>query len=95
MEEKSLAVVACDGKDNMSSFKSFIAILGIWLSCMKVTLKGRHLMENVEIDGGVVMKTGLAMYVWIQMGYTTGACGICSRMTHETNNYKEEIALYR
>lgn len=48
---------------------------------MKVTFKGRHLVENVKIDGGVIMKTGLAMYVWMLMGYTTGTCGICSQMT--------------
>lgn len=39
---------------------------------MKVTFKGRHLVENIKIDGGVIMKTGLAMYVWMLMGYTTG-----------------------
>ena len=48
---------------------------------MKVTFKGRHLVENIKIDGGVIMKTGLAMYVWMLMGYTTGTGGICSQMT--------------
>lgn len=48
---------------------------------MKVTFKGSHLVENIEIDGGVIMKTGLAMYMWILMGYTTGTCGVCSQMT--------------
>ena len=61
-------------------FQSFIAILGIWLSCMKVEFKGNQLIENVEIDGGLFMETGLGLYVWSQMGFTTGVCGICSQM---------------
>lgn len=54
---------------------------------MKVKLNGNQLIENIEIDGELFMKTGLGLYVWSQMGFTTGVCGICSQMTqHELNH---------
>lgn len=50
------------------------------LSCMKVKFKGNQLIENIELDGGLFMKTGLELYVRSQMGFTTGVCGIRSQM---------------
>lgn len=38
-------------KMQMGRFLSFIALLGIWLSCMKATLKCKGFVDNIEIDG--------------------------------------------
>lgn len=52
-------------------YKSFIVLIGIWLSCINATHKGKGFVENIEIDGGVIVgvnKLGLlnvfAVMVW-------------------------------
>ena len=58
-----------------------IALLWTWMSCMKATLKGIGFIESIEIDGGAFMKAGIVTYVLAQMGTSTGAYGVRSRMT--------------
>lgn len=58
-----------------------IALLWTWMSCMKVTLKGFGFVKSIEVDGGALMKAGIATYVLAQMGTSTGAYGVRSRTT--------------
>lgn len=59
----------------------FIALLWTWMSCVKATLKGFGFVENIEVDGDAFMKAGIVTYVLAQMGTSTGAYGVRSRMT--------------
>lgn len=47
---------------------------------MKVSLKGKKFVKGIEIDGGALMRAGILTYMWVQMGFPTGAVGVRSRM---------------
>jgi hypothetical protein len=38
-------------------------------------------VKSIEVDGGALMKAGIVTYVLAQMGTSTGAYGVRSRMT--------------
>ena len=59
---------------------SLIVLLGAWLSCIKFGLKNKGFVDNIEIDGGSVMNSLIVTYMWVQMGYPTGVCGVRSQM---------------
>lgn len=59
---------------------SLIVLLGTWLSCMKLKLKTKGFVKDIEIDGGAVMNSLIVTYMWVQMGSPTGACGVRSQM---------------
>lgn len=60
--------------------KSPIVLLGTWLSCMKLKLETKGFVNDIEIDGGAVMNSLIVTYMWVQMGFPTGVCGVRSQM---------------
>ena len=59
---------------------SLIVLLGTWLSCMKLKLEPKGFVKDIEIDGGAVMSSLIVTYMWVQMGFPTGVCGVRSQM---------------
>ena len=59
---------------------SLIVLLGTWLSCMKLKLETKGFVKDIEIDGGAVMNSLIVTYMWVQMGFPTGVCGVRSQM---------------
>jgi hypothetical protein len=59
---------------------SLIVLLGTWLSCMKLKLETKGFVKDIEIDGGAVMSSLIVTYMWVQMGFPTGVCGVRSQM---------------
>ena len=58
-----------------------MVLLGVWLSCLNVTLKGKGFVKSIEVDGVALVKAGIVTYVLAQMGTFTGAYGVRSRTT--------------
>lgn len=58
-------------------------LLGVWLSCLNVTLKGKGFVKNIEVDGGTFMKAMLETYLLVQMGLPTGVLGVRSLMIYK------------
>ena len=69
---------------------SLIVLFGIWLSCLKLKLETDGFVKNIEIDGGAVMNSLMVTYMWVQMGFPTGVCGVRSQHLHETKWLSEE-----
>ena len=69
---------------------SLIVLFGTWLSCLKLKFETDGFVKNIEIDGGAVMNSLMATYMWVQMGYPTGVCGVRSQHLHETKQPGEE-----
>ena len=46
--------------------------------------KPNDLLETLMIDGGAVMNSLMVTYMWVQMGFPTGVCGVRSQHLHET-----------
>ena len=57
-----------------------IVLLETWLSCMKLKLETKGFVKDIEIDGGAVMNSLIVMYMWVQMGFPTGVCGVRIQM---------------
>lgn len=53
-----------------------MVLLGVWLSCLNVTLKGKGFVKSIEVDGGAFMKAMLKTYLLVQMGLPTGVLGV-------------------
>ncbi|GJM57540.1 hypothetical protein AAK706_05620 [Erysipelotrichaceae bacterium 66-17] len=47
---------------------------------MKVKIKTKSFVENIEIDGKAVVNSLIATYVWVQMGFSTGDSEVRSQM---------------
>lgn len=60
-------------------------VLLTWLSCLKLTLKTEGIIKDIEIDGGIVVKSLFATSVLVQMGYSTGACEVRSQILTRSN----------
>ena len=69
---------------------SLIVLFGTWLSCLKLKFETKGFVKNIEIDGGAVMNSLMVTYMWVQMGYPTGVCGVRSQHLHETKWPSEE-----
>ena len=69
---------------------SLIVLFGTWLSCLKLKFETKGFVKNIEIDGGAVMNSLMVTYMWAQMGYPTGVCGVRSQHLHETKQLSEE-----
>ena len=69
---------------------SLIVLFGTWLSCLKLKFETDGFVKNIEIDGGAVMNSLVVTYMWVQMGYPTGVCGVHSQHLHETKQPGEE-----
>lgn len=41
-------------------------------------------LANELVNGGAVMNSLMVTYMWVQMGYPTGVCGVRSQHLHET-----------
>ena len=65
---------------------SLIALFGTWLSCMKLKFETKGFVKDIEIDGGAVMNSLIVTYMWVQMGFPTGVCGVRSQHLHEQNS---------
>ena len=63
---------------------SLIVLFGTWLSCLKLKFETDGFVKNIEIDGGAVMNSLMVTYMWVQMGFPTGVCGVRSQHLHET-----------
>ncbi len=63
---------------------SFIVLFGTWLSCIKLKIETKGFVRDIEIDGGAVMNSLMVTYMWVQMGFPTGVCGVRSQHLHET-----------
>lgn len=59
---------------------SLIVLFGTWLSCVKLKFETKGFVKYIEIDGGAVMNSLMVTYMWVQMGFTTGVCGVRSQM---------------
>ena len=59
---------------------SLIVLFGTWLSCMKLKFETKGFVKDIEIDGGAVMNSLIVTYMWVQMGFPTGVCGVRSQM---------------
>ena len=57
---------------------SLIVLFGTWLSCIKFETEG--FVKGIEIDGGAMMNSLIVTYMWVQMGFPTGVCGVRSQM---------------
>lgn len=57
---------------------SLIALVGTWLSCIKLKLENKGFVKNIEIDGGAVKNSLFVTYMWVQMGFPTGVFGVRS-----------------
>lgn len=51
---------------------------------MKLKLETKGFVKDIEIDGGAVMNSLIVTYMWVQMGFPTGVCGVRSQHLHET-----------
>lgn len=69
---------------------SLIVLFGTWLSCLKLKFETDGFVKNIEIDGGAVMNSLIVTYMWVQMGYPTGVCGVRSQHLHETKQPGEK-----
>ena len=47
---------------------------------MKLKFETKGFVKDIEIDGGAVMNSLIVTYMWVQMGFTTGVCGVRSQM---------------
>lgn len=47
---------------------------------MKLKFETKGFVKDIEIDGGAVMNSLIVMYMWVQMGFPTGVCGVRSQM---------------
>lgn len=47
---------------------------------MKLKLETKGFAKDIEIDGGAVMNSLIATYMWVQLGFPTGVCGVRSQM---------------
>lgn len=59
---------------------SLIVLFGAWMSCIKLKFETKGFVKDIEIDGGAIMKSLTATYMWVQMGFPTGVCGVRSQM---------------
>ena len=50
------------------------------MSCIKLKFETKGFVKDIEIDGGAIMKSLTATYMWVQMGFPTGVCGVRSQM---------------
>lgn len=64
----------------VKKFLSLIVLFGTWLSCIKLKLEVKGFIKDIDIDGGAVMNSLMVTYVWVQMGFPTGVCGVRSQM---------------
>lgn len=69
---------------------SLIVLFGTWLSCLKLKFETKGFVKNIEIDGGAVMNSLMVTYMWVQMGFPTGVCGVRSQHLHKTKQPGEE-----
>ena len=47
---------------------------------MKLKLETKGFVKDIEIDRGAVMNSLIVTYMWVQMGFPTGVCGVRSQM---------------
>ena len=60
---------------------SLIVLFGTLLSCIKLKFETEGFVKGIEIDGGAMMNNSLIVtYMWVQMGFPTGVCGVRSQM---------------
>ena len=59
---------------------SLIVLFGTWLSCIKLKFETKGFVKGIEIDGGAMMNSLIVTYMWVQMGFPTGVCGVRSQM---------------
>ena len=59
---------------------SLIVLFGTWLSCIKLKFETKGFAKGIEIDGGAMMSSLIVTFMWVQMGFPTGVCGVRSQM---------------
>ena len=47
---------------------------------LSVYFETEGFVKGIEIDGGAMMNSLIVTYMWVQMGFPTGVCGVRSQM---------------